>query len=150
MKKEILGQAVLDYIGEKFKDKVVDKRVQTFFTYSELVDTVFSFAELLNKNIEMFENENIDLQHKIDTLQGYLDHDIEHDMDKNIQELRNENVGLKARLNAINLLTPELEKMSKLKTQQLTKAKELLKKCYENYIYLEPLRSEIKQFLEEK
>lgn len=30
---------------------------------------------------------------------------------------------------------------------QLTKAKELLKRCYENYIYLEPLRSEIKQFL---
>ena len=33
--------------------------------------------------------------------------------------------------------------------KQLTKAKELLKRCYENYIYLEPLRSEIKQFLEE-
>ena len=32
---------------------------------------------------------------------------------------------------------------------QLTKAKELLKRCYENYIYLEPLRSEIKQFLSE-
>jgi hypothetical protein len=30
---------------------------------------------------------------------------------------------------------------------QLTKAKELLKRCYENYIYLEPLRSEIEQFL---
>ena len=33
--------------------------------------------------------------------------------------------------------------------EQLTKAKELLKRCYENYIYLEPLRSEIKQFLSE-
>ena len=32
---------------------------------------------------------------------------------------------------------------------QLTKAKELLKRCYENYIYLEPLRSEINQFLKE-
>ncbi len=61
MKKEILEQAVLDYIGEKFKDKVVDKRVQTFFTYSELVDTVLSFAELLNKNIEELEQENRDL-----------------------------------------------------------------------------------------
>jgi hypothetical protein len=30
---------------------------------------------------------------------------------------------------------------------QLTKAKDLLKRCYENYIYLEPLRSEIEQFL---
>lgn len=41
-------------------------------------------------------------------------------------ELRKENTELKTRLNAINLLTPELEKMSKLKKQQLTKAKELL------------------------
>jgi hypothetical protein len=31
--------------------------------------------------------------------------------------------------------------------EQLTKAKDLLKRCYENYIYLEPLRSEIEQFL---
>ena len=32
---------------------------------------------------------------------------------------------------------------------QLTKAKELLKRCYDNHIYLEPLRSEIAQFLSE-
>lgn len=57
MTKEILEQAVLDYIGEKFKDKVVDKRVQTFFTYSELVDTVLSFAELLNKNFAELEQQ---------------------------------------------------------------------------------------------
>lgn len=31
---------------------------------------------------------------------------------------------------------------------QLTKANELLRRCYENYIHLEPLRSEIKQFLD--
>ena len=42
---------------------------------------------------------------------------------KNLAELEQENAGLKARLNAINLLTPELEKQSKLKKQQLTKAK---------------------------
>ena len=41
-----------------------------------------------------------------------------------------ENAELKARLNAINLLTPELEKSSKLKTQQLTKAKEIILKLY--------------------
>lgn len=33
--------------------------------------------------------------------------------------------------------------------KQLTKATDLLKRCYENYIYLEPLRSEIEQFLQE-
>lgn len=31
--------------------------------------------------------------------------------------------------------------------KQLTKAKELLKRCYDNYIHLEPLRSEIEQFI---
>lgn len=62
MTKEILEQAILDYINEKFKDKVLDKRVQTFFTYSELVDTVLSFAELLNKNIEQLEKENTELR----------------------------------------------------------------------------------------
>lgn len=62
MKKEMLEQAVLDYINEKFKDKVLDKRIQTFFTYSELVDTVLSFAELLNKNIEELEQENAELR----------------------------------------------------------------------------------------
>ena len=51
--------------------------------------------------------------------------------EKRIEELEKENAGLKARLNAINLLTPELEKSSKLKTQQLTKAKYTLKKIIE-------------------
>lgn len=69
MKKEILEQAVLDYINEKFKDKLVDKRVQTFFTYSELVDTVLSFAALFNKNIEILEKENAELKEKCNSLQ---------------------------------------------------------------------------------
>ncbi len=43
-----------------------------------------------------------------------------------ISNLETESAELKARLNAINLLTPELEKASKLRKQQLTKAKELL------------------------
>ena len=43
----------------------------------------------------------------------------------------------------------QIEKVSDYNADQLTKAKELLKRCYENYIYLEPLRSEINQFLEE-
>lgn len=47
-----------------------------------------------------------------------------------IKKLEKENAGLRARLNAINLLTPELQKMSQLKTQQLTKAKEILRGLY--------------------
>jgi regulator of replication initiation timing len=49
-------------------------------------------------------------------------------------EFEKENANLKARLNAINLLTPELEKQSKTKKQQLTQAKELLKKI-EKIVY---------------
>lgn len=47
---------------------------------------------------------------------------------KNLTELEKENAEMKARLNAINLLTPELEKHSKENKKQLTKAKEILKK----------------------
>lgn len=43
------------------------------------------------------------------------------------ERLKKENAELKAKLNAINLLTPELEKMSKLKKQQLTKATEIIR-----------------------
>lgn len=43
-----------------------------------------------------------------------------------LKDFEKENAELKARLNAINLLTPELEKMSKLRIQQLTIAKDLL------------------------
>lgn len=42
-----------------------------------------------------------------------------------------ENSELKARINAINLLTSELEKASKLRKQQFTKAKEVIKKFLE-------------------
>ena len=53
-------------------------------------------------------------------IQGY------RQSEKKIEELEEENAELKARLNAINLLTPELEKRSKLRIQQLTIAKDLL------------------------
>lgn len=46
-------------------------------------------------------------------------------------------------------LLKESYALSEHRKNQLTKAKELLKRCYENYIYLEPLRSEIEQFLSE-
>lgn len=45
-----------------------------------------------------------------------------------IAELEKEIAELKARLNAINLLTSELQKRSQLKTQQLTKTKEIIRK----------------------
>ena len=82
-------------------------------------------------------------------------------MEKRIEELEKENAGLKARLNAINLLTPELEKQSKAKKQQLTNAKEILAKLLEeekNNMYWEmngsdkssyyEVRKRAEQFLE--
>ena len=47
-----------------------------------------------------------------------------------ITDLEKENAELKARLNAINLLTPELQKASKLRQQQLTNAKEIILRLY--------------------
>ena len=71
-------------------------------------------------------------------------------------KLQKENAELKEKLNKIERkckfnfvdLLHDVENESKLENQ-LTKAKELLKRCYDNYIYLEPLRSEIEQFLSE-
>lgn len=77
-----------------------------------------------------------------------------------IEKLEKENAELKARPNTINLLTPELEKQSKTKKQQLIKAKELLKKI-EKIVYsgeneikrlsqIVDILAEAEQFLKEK
>lgn len=82
-------------------------------------------SEPREKRIAELTEQNTSLQHKVDTLQGFLDRDVEFD------NLQKENAELKARLNAINLLTPELEKKSKLRRQQLTKAIGIIKRWYE-------------------
>lgn len=38
--------------------------------------------------IDIIEQENAELQNKVDTLQGYLDHDIEYDMDKKLAQAK--------------------------------------------------------------
>jgi hypothetical protein len=73
------------------------------------------------------------------------------------EELEKENAELKERLGDVQMqkageksdLVWKLKTANEQKAEQLTKAKDLLKRCYENYIYLEPLRSEIEQFLKE-
>lgn len=64
-----------------------------------------------------------------------------------------ENAELKARLNAVNLLTPELEKSSRLKKRQLTRAEELLKKWVFFHggtkEFKSPLQEETEVFLKE-
>ena len=75
-----------------------------------------------------------------------------------IKELQKENAELKGLKDVATLIRANNDTVVTLmqlnnklvsKSQQLIKAKELLKRCYENYIYLEPLRSEIKQFISE-
>ena len=53
--------------------------------------------------------------------------DTNHSLVEQMAKLEEENASMRARLNAINLLTPELEKCSKLKKQRLSKAKEIIK-----------------------
>ena len=60
--------------------------------------------------------------------------------EKRIEELEKENAELKNQLNKVCGIKG---------CMQLTKAKELLKRCYDNYFCLEPLRSEIALFLSE-
>lgn len=77
--------------------------------------------------IKELEKENAELKHNKKTV-VHLAGCLEEKMKERIEELEKENVGLNARLNAINLLTPELEKSSKLKEQQITKATEYIEK----------------------
>lgn len=76
--------------------------------------------------------------------------------DKRIAELEKENERLTDELKALRESIKDygagcyengLRNGKRKLEEQLTKAKELLKRCYENYIYLEPLRSEIERFL---
>ena len=121
---------------------------------------------------EVYENKIAELQHKVDTLQGFLDHDIEYDMYKTIQGLRNENAELKSELSKKAVTNHSLvEQMADLKSEnaelkeqyvcyvvtnynkQLTKAKELLKEA-QGYIENiddegDELYDEIEQFIKE-
>lgn len=74
-----------------------------------------------------------------------------------IEKLEKENAELKARPNTINLLTPELEKQSKTKKQQLIKAKEIIQTLIDSLEVSEgeeikesKVIKEAEQFLKEK
>lgn len=88
---------------------------------------------ILQQGFEIICKENAELKEVNADLKQSLDWANERESEdvKRIADLEAENANLKARLNAINLLTPELEKQSKAKKQQLTKAKALLKQFLE-------------------
>ena len=59
--------------------------------------------------VEVYENQIIELQSKVDTLQGFLDHDIEYDMDKTIQEQKIKIKDLEKELEAEKKLNEEIK-----------------------------------------
>ncbi len=88
-----------------------------------------------------------DLEKACEETQELLDKQIEatYRLDKENAELK----GLVNQYKASKCSGISMVNRNMIMSDQLTKAKELLKRCYENYIYLEPLRSEIEQFLSE-
>lgn len=78
-------------------------------------------TDLQNK-VEEKENRIVELEMTVGTLRNFS-----NEQATCIERLEKENTRLNARLNAINLLTPELEKAAKQRRKQLTKAKELLR-----------------------
>lgn len=102
-------------------------------TKEELKNRVLNYGRGSGKSlrflIEIYENRIVELERKLEQTEKDLA-DYQFNYPK-IKELEKENAELKSRLNAINLLTPELEKSSKLKKQQLTKAIGIIKRWYE-------------------
>ena len=161
MKKEILEQAVLDYINEKFKDKVLDKRVQTFFTYSELVDTVLSFAELLNKNIEELEHENEHLRIELEETKLAIDTwkknaDFWHKETKNrkfrklAKERENQITELEKHRDLLAIAYQQESEGWKKSDKELKEAKEIIAEMLAYGIHKVEVTERAKKFLEEK
>ena len=101
-------------------------------TFQDL-DVIKDVLKLDEEKIAELEKENAELQHKVDTLQGFLDRDVEFD---NLQKENAELKGLKdvatlIRANNDTVTTlMQLNNMLVSKSQHLTKAKEIIKKLY--------------------
>ena len=104
---------------------------------------------------ETYENKIANLQRKVDTLQGFLDHDIEYDMDKTIQELRRENAELKEKIEVLECDNYNANCNLNLITDYLTKARGLLARWVELYkpklegYPITPIQEQAEQFLKE-
>jgi len=98
-------------------------------SYRNIKNLILGFAEPREKRIAELE----DLLDQERETRGC----IETDLNTRISELEKENAELKARLNAINILTPELQRLSKEKKDQLTKARKVI----ENLLQSQPTPS---------
>lgn len=85
-----MSKHILWRIIKEQKEKIAGLKKVNRLLGERCVQLLKDKGELIDKAV--------DLQHKVDTLQGFLDHDIEYDMDKTIQELKKENAELKSEL----------------------------------------------------
>lgn len=130
-----------------------------------MIKTYLASAEPREIQLQEKDNKIIELEKENEDAQ-YINMKV---MDEN-SKLEKENAELKEQISIKDILIIELQeqkvywkessfdwrhkffKLDKVKRlikkdKELAKAKDILKRCYENYIYLEPLRSEIEQFL---
>ena len=116
-------------------------------TKEELKQEAEEYAETKGKeHFRKFYNTNKNIAELI--AQVYIDS--AEPREKHIAELEKESAELKAFKQNCIKLTEDNVVMARQRAEmadQLTKAKELLRRCYDNYIYLQPLRGDIEQFL---
>jgi hypothetical protein len=137
MNKEKARSAVIGAISMALKDPILQ---QGF--------------EIICKELAELEKENAELKADNDARKFAMA------MSEKVEkQLRKENAKLKGIKDVATLIRANNDTVITLmqlnnklvsKSQQLTKAKELLKRCYDNYIYLQPLRGDIEQFLKEE
>ncbi len=133
---EKLEQEVLDWVDNEFRDKVTAKRCQTFFTYSELVRSIFDFAESREERIAELEKDFLQACKVREQVCKEAEQACER-KDKRIAELEKENAELKTDYKVLSCSVGDFgELQDKFEEEQrknnglsdnLVKAKELLK-----------------------
>jgi len=150
LKKEAEEKANIYFDSLEVDDgNVSDTRFSNYDVFVAYKKGALDFAEPREKRIAELEKENAELKafkekqnQDILILKGLT------------ERQREENAELKEFVNAPHTKGRKTTRGDYIKTvwdlsKQLTKAKELLKRCYDNYFCLEPLRSEIALFLSE-
>jgi DNA repair exonuclease SbcCD ATPase subunit len=129
-------------------EKSLDKRLGTYAyirkqdCYTNYVDGYIDSAEPrekriaeLERKLEQTEKDLADYQFNYPTIK-----ELEKENAELLEKLKNQKADYETYYKSCYNAQKKTEK-------QLTNAKELLKRCYDNYIYLQPLRGDIEQFL---
>ena len=78
---------IAELIAQVYMDCAVPREKRIEELEQQVKDLEWQLQEIAKDN-ENWQKENAELQHKVDTLQGYLDHDIEYDMDKQLVQAK--------------------------------------------------------------